>query len=68
MQITKTSGFTGVKRTMELDCTDEQIAAWRGGVLLQNAFPNLNAAEREFLATGVTQEEWDAALGTEAGE
>ena len=29
------------------------------GILLQNAFPYLNANEREFLLTGLTEEDWE---------
>ena len=63
MKITKTSDFTGITRTMDLDITTEQIAAYNGGALLQNAFPNLSADEREFLKTGVTAEEWEEEFG-----
>jgi hypothetical protein len=48
---------------MDLDITEAQIEKWENGELIQNAFPNLNNDEREFLLTGMTPEEWDAALG-----
>ncbi len=59
MQITRTSGFSGITRTLDLNVTDEQIAAWKGGELVQHAFAHLSAGEREFLVTGVTEKEWD---------
>ncbi len=59
MTITKTSGFSGVTRTLDLDVTLEEYASWRGGELIQNAMPRLNADEREFVKTGVTAEEWE---------
>tara|TARA_R100000234_G_C4931634_1_gene148761 strand:+ start:601 stop:747 length:147 start_codon:yes stop_codon:yes gene_type:complete len=47
---------------MEIDVTEEQIALWESGVLIQNAMPNLSADEREFIKTGITPEEWDSAF------
>ena len=66
MKITRTSEFTGITRTLDLDITDEQWKEWKaGGKLIQNAFPNLTDDEREFLLTGVTAEEWDDFCGEE---
>ena len=59
MQVTRTSIFTGTTRTLELNVTENQFNAWRAGALIQDAFPQLNKSEREFLQTGGTQEEWD---------
>jgi len=63
MKITKTSIWSKKTRTMDLDITEAQIEKWENGELIQNAFPNLNGDEREFLLTGMTPEEWDAAFG-----
>lgn len=65
MLITRTSMFTGKQRTMDLDITEEQYNRWLDGELVQKAFPNLNADEREFIMTGVTPEEWDSAFPPE---
>ena len=62
MQITKTSMFTGVTRTIEIDVTQEQMNRWQNGVLIQHAMPHLSANDREFLMTAVTPEERDDAL------
>jgi hypothetical protein len=62
MKVTKTSAITGITRTMELNITEEQYQAWQSGTLVQDAFPNLTADEREFLLTGITQEEWEEAF------
>lgn len=59
MQITRRSIISGVIRTMDLPVTEDQMAAWRSGVLAQNAFPQLSAGQREFIMTGITDEEWD---------
>jgi hypothetical protein len=48
---------------MEIDVTEEQLAAWRGGQLIQEAMPHLSADEREFIMTGVTPTEWKDAFG-----
>jgi hypothetical protein len=63
MQITRKSMFTGKIHSMDIDVTQEQIDAWEGGELIQNAMPNLSADEREFIKTGVTPEEWEAQFG-----
>ena len=65
MQITKTSMISGIKRTLELDITPEQIDRYQNGALLQDAFPNLSKADREFLKTGITDEEWQATFPPE---
>ena len=62
--VTRRSSFTGVTRTINLPVTQEQLEAYyNGGLLLQDAFPHLSAGEREFIKTGVTDEEWTAAFG-----
>jgi len=61
--IERESPFSGNKNTMALEVTEEQIAAWQGGELIQRAMPNLTADEREFLMTGITAEEWENTFG-----
>jgi len=39
---------------------DEGNAKHKDGVLIQHAFPTLNADQREFLMTGATPGEWDS--------
>jgi hypothetical protein len=63
MKVTRRSPFTGITRTLDLNITAAQIAAYNGGALLQNAFPQLSADEREFYKTGITGEEWDQTFG-----
>ena len=62
MLITKTSPFSGNTNVMEIDVTQEQIALWESGTLIQNAMPHLTPDEREFIKTGITSEEWDSAF------
>jgi hypothetical protein len=59
MQISKRSMATGELNTMVLDITQDQIHAWHGGMLVQDAMPQLSADEREFLMTGMTPAEWN---------
>ena len=63
MLVTRTSPFTGITRTLDLNITAGEVAAYSRGALLQNAFPNLNAGEREFFKTGITDEEWEKHIG-----
>ena len=64
MQITRTSDFTGVERTLDLPITLEQYNSWKGGTLIQEAMPDLSPNDREFIMTGITPEEWDKEFGT----
>lgn len=62
MLITRKSMLTGVERTLDIPCTPEQLAAWdRGDDLIQRIMPELTLDQREFIMTGCTPEEWDAA-------
>jgi len=63
MKVTRTSQATGITREMELDITDEQILKYEAGELIQKAFPNLTPAEREFIMTGITEDEWKDIFG-----
>jgi len=60
MKVTRTSPISGKERTIDLPITEEELNAWIGGTLIQNAFPNLTAGQREFIMTGITDEEWDS--------
>lgn len=60
MTITRVSPVSKKINTMDLDITQEQIDKWERGELIQNAFPNLSASQREFIKTGITDEEWDS--------
>ena len=68
MQITKTSVHSVITRTLDLDVTFEEIAAWQAGELIQVAMPRLNADEREFIKTGITAEEWEEIFPPEEDE
>lgn len=59
MKLTRKSIISGIERTKELDVTIEQLQSWENGTLAQNAFPNLSDTEREFIMTGIVDEEWE---------
>lgn len=61
--VTRRSGATGHTHTRTLAITIEQYMKWDRGAMLQDAFPNLSAEDREFLKTGITPLEWHAIFG-----
>ncbi len=68
MKITKKSSLTGVEHTLDIDITEEQFQRvemrFFTKELIQNIIPNVSLGEREFLMTGITQEEWDKTFST----
>lgn len=63
VKIERISMISGKSHSMNLDITDEQIRRFEAREdHIQNIFPNLSAEEREFILTGITPEEWDAAF------
>jgi len=63
MIITRKSQFSGTLYTRDLDVTQEQLVAYEDGALLQDAFPNLSADDREFGKTGISALEWQQMTG-----
>jgi hypothetical protein len=63
--ITRRSPFSGKTHSMDIPVTEEQIACWKKGVLIQKAMPQLTASQREFIKTGITEEEWNESFGPE---
>jgi len=63
MLIERRSIFSGKINSQEIDVTQDQLDAWTGGEMIQNAMPNLSPDEREFIKTGVTAQEWEKAFG-----
>ena len=62
MLITKKSFISGIERTLEIPVTQEELDNWKGGMLAQEAFPDLTADQREFIMTGVTPDEWEETM------
>lgn len=65
MIITRTSPFSGQINTMDIDVTQAQLDAWKSGGHIQRVMPHLTPDEREFIMTGITPSEWDAAFSEE---
>ena len=63
MLIERKSMVSGKVHAIDLDVTQDQIAAWNSGMYIQDAMPQLSDDEREFMMTGITPEEWDATFG-----
>ena len=62
-RVEKHSILTGKQNVMFLPVTEVDIAKWLAdGTLVQDAFPQLSDSAREFLMSGITPEEWDAAF------
>jgi hypothetical protein len=60
MLVTRKSMVSGVERSVDLDVTQEQLDRFeRGEGHIQDIFPQLTAGQREFIMTGITDEEWD---------
>ena len=63
MLVARISPLTGKLNTMELDVTqaqlDEMFMPMTRRRFVQDIFPNLNNAEREFIKTGYTPEDWE---------
>lgn len=68
MLVRRTSQISGKVHEMELSITHEQVIDFQCGALVQDAFPNLTPAEREFILTGITPEEWDDVFGNDDDE
>lgn len=59
MQFTKVSPTTGIELTRDLPITQDQFDHWQSGEYIQVALSNLSPSDREWLMTGMTQEDWD---------
>ena len=66
IRLTRTSIITQRDNTMILPIEGERVTAWlkarradpMNAPLIQDAFPDLNDEQREFVLTGVTPNEW----------
>lgn len=59
MIVVRRSIVTGMVHEMDLPITQEQIAVWESGRCAQVSFPHLTASQREFIMTGITEQEWN---------
>ena len=59
MLVSGVSIISGKKSTMDIPgLTEGMLIRWQAGEFIQDAMPGLTPAEREFLMTGITPEEW----------
>lgn len=69
MNITKISSLTGIEHTLNINVTEDELLRvenrYNSKELIQNIVPNLTMDEREFLMTGITNEEWVKVFGEE---
>jgi Na+-transporting NADH:ubiquinone oxidoreductase subunit NqrF len=65
MLITRKSPVTESINTIEIDITEAQLESWKAGTLIQVAMPGTTAAEREFIMTGLTVEDWETLFGSD---
>ena len=65
IQVTRQSVLTRQMNTMELPILQEHLDIYDtvGDILVQDAFPNLDKEQREFLISGITPDEWNKHLG-----
>ena len=67
--LSRISQYSGKLNTMTLNISPEAFLEGqekrKGGMLIQDAYPTLTPAEREFLISGMTQQEWTDCFGTE---
>ena len=65
IQVTRKSVLTRQMNTMELPISQEHLDIYDtvGDILVQDAFPNLDKEQREFLISGITPDEWNKHLG-----
>ena len=65
MLIERKSMISGKTTYRELDITQEQLDQWEEGAFIQDVFPYLSIGDREFIMTGITEEEWDTLMEEE---
>lgn len=65
MKIERRSPLTGKVSVRNINVTEEQLAQWKGGALIQTVMPHLSPDDREFIMTGLTPEDWDSIFGDE---
>lgn len=68
MIVSRKDPMTGRIRSVSMNITPEQMAAYESGTVIQLAAPNLTADEREFILTGLLPEEFDALMADDDQE
>lgn len=59
MIVERISPMTGKATRRAIAITRDQLNRWKNGELIQDVAPDLSIEDREFLITGMTEEDWD---------
>lgn len=62
MLVTRKSPISGETKTKDIDITEEQLASWKTGALIQDVMSDISTDDREFILTGIDKEEWDTLM------
>lgn len=69
MLITRTSQLSGRVRSREINVTKEQLQEWlKSRKHIDVVLSHLSNSEREFLLTGITDDEWDQLMADAEGQ
>ena len=59
MLITRKSWISNKIRTLDIEITDVELDQWRAGHSLDKICPYLSESDKEFIVTGITDDEWE---------
>jgi hypothetical protein len=66
MKIERKSPISGKVNVLDLPVTVEQLNRYQSGAgLIQEIFPELTPGQREFIQTGITEDEWEEEFAEE---
>jgi len=66
MKITRKSQLTGIERTLDINISQELYDRWLlKQENIQDVMPHISLSEREFIMTGITDEEWNSIFDDE---
>jgi hypothetical protein len=63
MWIKRKSVISGIERTRNIPVNPDDYLSWQAGIgNIQTMMPYLTDSDREFILSGITEEEWDDAF------
>jgi hypothetical protein len=63
MWIKRKSVISGIERTRNIPVNPDDYLSWQAGVGdIETLMPYLTDSDREFILSGITSDEWDAAF------
>jgi len=65
MRFVRKSPMTGKMNVRDIEVDPAAFQRYVDGALIQDALKDVSPADREFIMTGITPEEWDATFSTE---